>query len=121
MAAVEELIAGAYTIHHDPGDAWEGRTLGHDVFVERLKASRAPFPDQRFTVHETLVEDNRVAARWTINATHLGALDQLGLPATGRSVVISGMTIYEVVDGLACGHWQQVDRAGLYQQLVDAR
>lgn len=117
VTAVEQLIAPAYTIHHDPGDAWEGRTFGHEVFLERLKASRGPFPDQRFTVHDNLAEGTRVATRWTIEATHLGDLVQLGLPATGQRVQITGMTIYEVIDGLACGHWQQVDRAGLLQQL----
>jgi predicted ester cyclase len=32
-------------------------------------------------------------------------------------VTVSGITIYEIVNGLATGHWQVVDRADLYQQI----
>lgn len=48
--AAEDYLAPAYTIHHDPGDPWENRTLDLAGFQDRLRQSRAPFPDQCFTI-----------------------------------------------------------------------
>jgi hypothetical protein len=43
--AADGYIAEAYTIHHDPGDPWEGRTLDRAGFKEREFESRErPFP-----------------------------------------------------------------------------
>jgi hypothetical protein len=43
-------LAETYTIHHDPGDPWEGRSLDVEGFKTRAALSRAPFPNQQFQV-----------------------------------------------------------------------
>ncbi|EBW2250074.1 hypothetical protein C9R18_25875, partial [Salmonella enterica subsp. enterica serovar Enteritidis] len=48
--AIDEFLADRYTIRHDPGDPWNGQTLDIAGFKERVRLSRAPFPDQRFDV-----------------------------------------------------------------------
>ena len=115
-AAVPAYLAPAYTIHHDPGDPWEGRTLDHAGFAARLIQSRAPFPDQRFTARRMANDADSVIMTWTWSATHLG--DFPGFPATGRTVRMSGATAYsfDAEDHLT-GHWQIADRLGVFQQL----
>ena len=117
--AADSFLADAYTIHHDPGDPWEGMTLDRAAFKERVTVSRAPFPDQRFDVQALFEDGPAVAVTWLWSATHLGDLP--GLPASGRRVTMSGATVYSFTasDRLE-GHWQVVDRLGLYRQLREA-
>ena len=115
-AAVPCYLADAYTIHHDPGDPWEGRTLDPAAFIERLLQSRAPFPDQRFTVLRMAADADSVIMTWTWAATHLG--DFPGFPATGQTIRMSGATAYVFnADDRLTGHWQIADRLGVFQQL----
>jgi steroid delta-isomerase-like uncharacterized protein len=113
--AVERLVAPQYTIHSDPGDAWEGRTLDRDGYTERVRYSRTAFPDLVFTVDDTISAGERVAVRWHAEGTHEGTLR--GLPATGRRLRFAGQTIYELKQGQVAGHWQVVDRLGFLEQL----
>ena len=39
--AADGYIAETYTIHHDPGDPWEGSTLDRTGFKDRVRKSRA--------------------------------------------------------------------------------
>lgn len=115
LDAVDTWLAPSYTIHHDPGDPWDGRTLDIAGFKERVIQSRAPFPDQRFTINELLADPDRVLATWSWTGTHKG--DIPGFPATGKTISMSGMTIYYFDHGRLSGHWQMTDRLGVYQQL----
>lgn len=115
-AAVDRYLAPSYSVQHDPGDPWHGKTLSREEFKHRLRTSRAPFPDQRFTVIHSAEEGDRVAVAWTWEATHKG--DIPGFPATGRRIAMSGITFYffDSEDRLT-GHWQAVDRLGVMMQL----
>lgn len=114
-AAVERLVAPQYTIHSDPGDAWEGRTLDRRAYTERVRYSRTAFPDLTFTPQELISAGERVAVRWSAEGTQEGALQEL--PASGRRLRFSGQTIYELKHGQVAGHWQVVDRLCLLEQL----
>lgn len=55
---------------------------------------------------------------WLWEGAHRGDLP--GFPATGRTVRMSGATVYDFDDrDRLCGHWQAVDRLGLYRQLPE--
>ena len=119
IEASEALVASRYTIFHDPGDPWDKQILDLAGFKERVRQSRAPFPDQRFEVCDLVAEDRRVAVAWTWRATHLG--DIAGFPASGRVITMSGLTLYSFEEDLICGHWQCADRLGVYGQLQQAK
>lgn len=89
-------------------------------FKERVRQSRAPFPDQRFDVQEMFADGEAVVVTWLWSATHQGDLP--GFPATGKPIRMSGATVYyfDETDRIA-GHWQITDRLGVYQQLQQAR
>lgn len=84
-------------------------------YEERVRVSRQPFPDQRFTVRELLAGADRVLVAWSWEGTHLGDLP--GFPASHRRIATSGATVYYVDAGRLSGHWQVLDRMGIYQQL----
>ena len=116
VSACDRFIAESYTLRHDPGDPWDGRTLDLAGYKERLAISRAPFPDQRFEVQAMLEDGDAIAVTWLWSATHTG--DFPGFPATGQRITMSGATLYAFdADNKLTGHWQITDRLGVYQQL----
>lgn len=115
-AAVDEFLADTYTIHNDPGDPWEGKVLSKEGFKDRLVRSRAVAPDQAFIPLEMIEEGDRVAVSWRWRGTHLGDLPNL--PATGRSIMMTGLTIYSFSGERLTGHWQLADRMGVYRQIT---
>lgn len=120
VGACDRFIAGSYTLHHDPGDPWDGRTLDLASYQERLRISRAPFPDQRFEMQVMLEDGDAIAITWLWAATHRG--DLAGFPATGKRISMSGATLYSFdADDKLTGHWQITDRLGVYQQLQQNR
>lgn len=101
--------------------AYQGHLAGSPDAVDRdgwtswFQGFRSAFPDARFTVEDMLAEGDRVAARLTMRGTHLGALN--GIPATGRSVVVSGMSIERIAEGRIVEGWNENDALGMLQQL----
>jgi len=118
LAAADKYIAGKYTIRHDPGDPWDKQELDLQGFKDRLRLSRAPFPDQRFEIQELFADGEAVVMTWFWTGTHLG--DMPGFPATGISIQMSGATVYYFEGERITGHWQITDRLGVYQQLRQA-
>ena len=68
--AVDAFLADTYTIHHDPGDPWHKQTLSIDDFKERVRISRAPFPDQKFYIQTLVAEVDIVTMTWLWEGTH---------------------------------------------------
>jgi steroid delta-isomerase-like uncharacterized protein len=114
-AAVDRFLADEYVVHSDPGDPWEGATLSREGFKERLRISRAPFPDLRFEIAETVAEGDRVTIAWRMLGTHAGPMGSF--PPTGRRIAVQGMTVYYFRGGRIAGHRQVVDRLAVAQQL----
>lgn len=115
VEAADSYVARQYTIHHDPGDPWEGQTLDLAGFKDRVRQSRAPFPDQRFTIRALIGERDKMVATWLWQGTHAG--DVPGFPASGKHVTMSGVTVYSFEGAKLSGHWQVADRLSIFRQL----
>ncbi len=111
----DKYIAPKYTIHHDPGDPWDKKVLDLEAYKERVRRSRAPFPDQTFDIQELFLDEKAVAITWLWLGTHTGDLP--GFPATGKQIKMSGATVYYFEGNHITGHWQVTDRLGVFQQL----
>ena len=98
---------------------WDGRTRSREEFKQRLITSRAPFPNLRFDVSETVAEGDRVTIAWTMRGHQTGAV--AGHPGTGHASEVQGMTVYYFADGRITGHRQVVDRLTAGRQLGVAR
>ena len=118
IEAASNYIASTYTIHHDPGDPWEGMTLDLEGFKDRVKKSRAPVPDQCFNLQEIFENEGCVAITWLWQGTHLGEI--AGFPASGKQIEMSGATVYYFEGDRITGHWQIADRLSVFRQLQQA-
>lgn len=109
---VPELLHPNYE-NHSPGsaDLPHGRA-GVAIVVQAL---RTAFPDLNYRIDDIVVGDDRVAVRTTLTGTHLG--DFFGLPATGRHVEVSQITIERFRDGKIIEHHRVTDELELRRQL----
>ncbi|PQA88646.1 ester cyclase [Hyphococcus luteus] len=115
LSNLGDFVGESYEIRHDPGDPWDGKTLTREGFAERVRVSRAPCPDQAFASVDMFDGGDRIAMTWTWRATHLGEI--AGFAPTGKTIKMSGATVYFFKDGKICGHWQIADRLSVFRQL----
>lgn len=102
-----EIYAPTYRENH--------QTLTPAEFAEGAAAWRAHFQDFTITVDELFSCGERVITRVTGGGTHTG--DFRVLPATGRSFELTGLDIFEFVDGRVVQHWHETDHLELFKQL----
>jgi steroid delta-isomerase-like uncharacterized protein len=88
---------------------------GPEAFKEVILGVRSALPDVECEVHETIAQDDRVAARWTMRGTQTGEWN--GIPPTGKVVTLRGITIYRIIDGKVVEENGQEDALGLLHQL----
>jgi predicted ester cyclase len=102
-------------LHEDLVDhnAVPGQPAGRAGDVWAARQIRAAFPDLRFTrdvgFESGDTADGWVTGRWTMNGTHTGELEFLGIPPTGRPVTMSGQEIFRVRDGRFAEVWHAED------------
>jgi steroid delta-isomerase-like uncharacterized protein len=73
------------------------------------------FLDAAVRVEEEIAEGEKVVVRWTFSGTHKGSL--LGIPATGKSVTWTGITIFRIVDGRVVEERGKEDFVGFLRQI----
>jgi steroid delta-isomerase-like uncharacterized protein len=111
MALLDEFWAPNY-INHDPTNP-EVRDL--EGFKQWVIAARTAFPDLNVTIDDLIAEGDKVVTRWTVRGTHKGEFGKI--PATGKQVMFTGITISRFVDGKTVESWWNDDDLGLLQQL----
>ncbi|MDQ3693788.1 MAG: ester cyclase [Chloroflexota bacterium] len=88
---------------------------GREGFRRQWKKWRAAFPDLHFAIDDLIGEGDKVLTRWTLTGTHQGEF--MGIPATGRRVAVSGMSLDRIEDGMVVEGFDGWDALGLRRQL----
>jgi steroid delta-isomerase-like uncharacterized protein len=96
-------------------DPLPSQRQGREGLKEVVGMIRAAFPDIHWVVEEMVAEGETVASRFTWSGTHRGEF--LGVPATGRRVVVKGMVIDELAGGKMSKSRILMDSLGMMQQL----
>ena len=107
--AIDRYIA-AEAVGNDPTFG-----TGREAFRAQWRRWRAAFPDLHFAVEDVVAEGDKVVTRWTLTGTHRGEFD--GIPATGRAVRVTGMSLDRIVDGQIAAGFDAWDALGLHRQL----
>ena len=117
VAAVDEYIS-TDNLHH--GVSHTGPRGPEDI-RQMMKRWRAAFPDVQYHVEALVAEDDLVAARTTMTATHTGVLSSgFGsriLPPTGKSFRATEMFIFRIEGGKVVEIWATYDRLSVLEQL----
>jgi steroid delta-isomerase-like uncharacterized protein len=80
-----------------------------------VAAVRTGYPDFKLEIKETIAEGNRLIIHWTCTGTHQG--DFLGIPATGKRITISGLTLEQIENGKIVEEYVYFDRLTMLEQL----
>ena len=111
LEAVDELLTDSY-VRHDPNSP---EVRGAEEEKQLIAMYRSAFPDLHFTVEDMVAEDDRIAIRLSISATHKGEL--LGIPPTESRLSFTAMEIYRLKEDKIDEQWVNVDTLGMMQQL----
>ncbi len=107
-----ELVADDYVGHFPPNP-----TLHGPEGLKRFNAQAVTaFPDAHAAIEDLVAEGDEVVVRWMLRGTHEGEL-RGGIPATGRRVQVSGITISRLKDAKVVENWGNYDLLGMLQQL----
>jgi steroid delta-isomerase-like uncharacterized protein len=84
---------------------------------DAVHAEKKAFPDLKMTVDNMVAEGDLVAVHWTFRGTHTHD-GYAGLPATGTKVLMTGITIWRIVDGKITDEWSSFNEMGFYAQII---
>lgn len=88
---------------------------GPQEFVPFVDQIRTAFPDIHVDVEDAFGADDKVVLRWSARMTHQG--HTLGVPATGKKVRLTGISIVRIVEGKIVAGWDNWDQLGMLQQI----
>ena len=113
--AVFDELAAFNWVYHDPSLP-NVRTLAD--YKQWANETRNAFPDNHVTIEDMLAEGDQVVVRHTFRGTNNGEIvTPMPLPATGKQVMASGITIVRIAGGKGVEVWSQTDTLGIMQQL----
>ena len=107
-----ELVS-SNAVFHVPGRAEP--VHGPQGYLEIIGMMRDGFPDIQWTLEETVIEGDVIAARFTMRGTHRGAF--FGVPPTGKTIAVQALNIYRLSTGKIVSEVGQPDLLGLMQQI----
>jgi len=110
---IHDLIApNATTI----GQLEDGQPLhGSGEFAAFAERILGAFSDIHFVVEDAFGAGDKVVARWSATMTHTG--NHLGMPATGKPVRLTGISMVRVSGNQFVEGWDSWDQLGLMKQL----
>jgi len=108
---LQELVADDF-VNHTAVSPVSNRV---DGLIEYVSMLHKAFSNFRIDIHEQVCENDIVATRKTIHATHSGPI--MGRAATGKQVMINVMDFVQLRDGKYIAHWGRNDMMQVIQQL----
>ena len=113
LETIEEMLAADCIIHDG-----ETATKGPDGFKTFYHRLRTVFSEIRVTPHDGVAEGDMACLRWSVTMRHAG--DGLGMPATGKLIRATGISMVRFKDGRFAECWQNWDMLGAMEQIKAA-
>lgn len=111
LEAVDALLDPEFSLHVPlpaPGP-------GVEAMKTIITTCRAAFHDLHVTIEDLMQDGDRVTARFTARGIHRGEF--MGLPPTGKPIVMTGIEIFRVQNGKIVELWGEANLIGLMHQL----
>jgi predicted ester cyclase len=86
---------------------------GPEVIRESQARARELFEDIHYTIDDLIAEGDRVVARYTVKATRKFGDSAAG----GRTIRVTGVTLFQIADGKIRETWIVNDQIELFRQL----
>jgi predicted ester cyclase len=111
MEVLKEIVSDDF-INHTAAGTVPNNVEGLRQFISMLHTG---FSDLHIEIHEQVEENDLVATRKTIHASHTGEI--MGHQATGKHVTFNVMDFVRLKDGKYIEHWGRNDIMQVIQQL----
>lgn len=111
LSLLSSLYAPNYINHAVPF----GLSEGVDGLAMLFGEFKSAFPDQHIIGEQWIEQGDLVVCRWRLTGTHKGPF--WGVSATNRPIVMTGIDIERIQNGLIAEHWGGEDMLGLLQQI----
>ena len=98
-------------IYHDVS----GGDMNREEAIQNNFTGLSAFPDVNYSIDDILTEGDKTVIRVTMQATHKGTF--MGIPATGKQIVVKGVEIDKIVGGKIVEAWGLSDSQGIMTQL----
>jgi predicted ester cyclase len=108
--AIAEMVRPDALFHEGNADIL-GPT-GFYPFFDRIHGTLSAI---RAEVKDSFAYDDKLCVRWSLTGTHTG--DGLGLPPTGVTINVTGISIVRIADGKLIESWQNWDMLGMMTQI----
>jgi len=106
----EKYYAPVYIYHHPSrGD------INREERIQHMVTLMSALADPNFSIDDMVAEGDKVVIRFTIQASHKGMF--MGIPATGKHIVVKGVQIYKIEGRKFVEMWELVDALGVMTQL----
>ncbi|MCW3098761.1 MAG: hypothetical protein JWL77_4379 [Chthonomonadaceae bacterium] len=110
---IPELMSADSIAHGMGPDAASLR--GPEAFRQAYDTFTGAFPDLHITIEQFFATTDMVAVLLRCEATHAG--DHLGVPASGKRVTFSVMTMARYCDGKIVEGWNVLDLLTAFRQI----
>jgi steroid delta-isomerase-like uncharacterized protein len=88
---------------------------GPAEFASFVEGIRAAFGSIKITIEDAFGAEDKVVVRWSASMTHNG--DGLSVPATGKPVRVTGITIARILDKQIVEGWDSWDKLAMLEQI----
>ncbi|HUC54240.1 MAG TPA: ester cyclase [Candidatus Cybelea sp.] len=112
LELVSEIISPSHALQ---APSVSGSAVGPEAYKRQVTLFLAGYPDLRFSIEDTVAENDKVVACWTFSGTHKG--DFMGIPPTNKKISVDGMTIHHITGGKIIDSYSNWDALGMMQQL----
>ena len=109
-ALYEKFLAPDYIGHNLlSGD------MNREKRIQSVVMTASVIPDLNYTEEDMISEGDKIVTRYIARFTHTGPF--MGIPPTGKQLVVQGVQINRIVDGKNAETWDFMDYMGLLTQL----
>lgn len=113
IETIHELFSPEGVAHGQ--ESAEGELRGPQEFEDFVRKIRGAFSEIQLTVEDVFAAGDKGVLRWSGVMKHTG--DAMGIPASGRTVRLRGITVVRFVDGKIVEGWDNWDQLGMLQQI----
>jgi steroid delta-isomerase-like uncharacterized protein len=108
--AVPELLAPDGVIHDGATDS-----TGPEGFYPFFDRMNRIFSEIHVTLEDTIAEGDTACVRWSCTMKHTG--EGVGVPPTGGTIQVTGISILRASGGKIVEAWQNWDMLGMMEQI----
>ena len=98
-------------IYHEPMQT----IRGIEPYRQFVETFRTTLPNAQFSWEDMVIEGDRAALRWALQAAHEGNIPTVPIPPTGFKINMSGQTAFRLEEGKIAEIWMDTDYSPFFK------